>query len=293
VASVKYDTIEGIAEYLTDLAGLHQLFSDRRKAYYDRKEHLASFVILGRWATDSCGNSGRATIGAYSGRDASWIADDLPPVVSMFDFHLLKSVNVTTTDESPPRIGSICSECGFGWTLETSYDFVRLSSREPLDSTGGFEHVYCRKLSAEREVTKEFQGYLEKAGLGRALLTMIPNEYWKDGAEPWCLVRTPFGTLKMGWRKRVLSIDWSQVLEDRMKRVEKLDIDVRYDARNALRDAFDGRALFPNDDVTRWETGVHAWNESKIVEYLVVLREKILREPEQAIASFCAKKTES
>jgi hypothetical protein len=294
MASVKYDTIEGIAEYLTDIAGLYRLFADRRSAFYERKEHLSGFIILGRWGIDSCANSGRVTIDS-SGHDASWIADDLPSVVSMSDFHLLlKSMTITTSfDGAPPQVDSICSECGLGWTLKSSHDFVRLSSRESHDSPPRFEHAICRKLSAEREITKEFHTYLDKAGLGRALLTMIPNEYWKDGAEPWCLVRTPFGTLKMGWRKRVLSIDWSQVLEDRMKRVEKLDIDVRYDARNALRDAFDGKVLFPNDDVTRWETGVHAWNESKIVEYLVVLREKILREPEQAIASFCAKKTES
>jgi hypothetical protein len=290
---VKYDTTEGIAEYLTDLAGLHQLFSDRRKAGYDRKERLSNFIILGQWATDSCGNSGRATIGAYSSRDASWIAGDLPPVVLMSDLHLFKSVNITTTFEGcPPYPHSICPECNTGWTIETSHDFVRLQSRQPHDSADGFEHSYCHKLSAEREVTKEFQGYLEKAGLGRALLTMIPNEYWKEDAEPWCLARMPFGTLKIGWRKRVLSIDWSDVYADRAARIEKrLELDERYWARQSLREAFDGKTLFPNEDVTRWETGVHAWGAEKAVEYLTVLREKVLREPGQAIAAL--RKTET
>lgn len=84
----------------------------------------------------------------------------------------------------------------------------------------------------------------------------------------------------MGWRKRVLHIDWAAVLENRLARIDKLDIDPRYAERQAIMTAWDGKTLFPDDDVTRWETGVHAWGADKAVEYLKALREKVLRKPD-------------
>jgi hypothetical protein len=276
------DTVDGIHTYLGDLAGLHLLIKARCEAY-DRSDRgsarLGSFIILGRWATDSCGNFGRCEIKSYSG-DASWIAGDLPPVVRMDDLQFLKNLSVTTTyDGSPPHPNSLCVECGTGWTIETSHDFEPRSMKDTHDRVNGFKHSYCHKLSAERDVLQEFRGLLEKAGLGRALFTAIPNEYWRDDGEPWFLARMPFGTLKIGWRKRVISIDWAEVLADRMKRIERLDVRTRYELRQKLHEAFDGKKLFPNEDVTRWETGIHAWGADKAVEYLKVLGEKVLCKP--------------
>ncbi len=273
-----------IGGYLADLSGLHQLIADRRKACDDPNEHLCEFIVLGRWVADSCGNFGRCEIGSYSSKDVSWIPEDLPPVILVDELlKLLKSCRLTISfDGLPPQPDSICPECGLGWTIDTAHDFVRLRSRDGK-SDDLYEHGYCHQLSAERDVMEEFRGYLEKAGLGRALMTAIPNEYWpssvKDGAEPWCLVRTPYGTFKMGWRKRVLSIDWNAAYDERLARIDKLELDERYEARQKLREAFDAKVLFPNEDVTRWETGIHAWGADKAVEYLKVVREKVLCKP--------------
>jgi len=267
-----YNSVDGIRTYLDDLTGLHRLIKDRSSAFYDREERLQRFVILGHWSTDSCGNFGQCTFGNHFGSDVSWIPSDLPPVVQMDDLHLFKNLTITTTFNTlPPRPDSTCAECGLGWTIENTHDFMRHARADT------FQHVYCHKLSAEREVMQEFRGYLDKAGLERALLSAIPNEYWKeDTAEPWCLARTPFGTLKIGWRKRVLNIDWSAVLNERLAKIDKLDLDTRYDARAALHKTIDANTLFPNEDVTRWETGIHAWGAEKAVEYLKVIREKVL-----------------
>jgi hypothetical protein len=59
--------------------------------------------------------------------------------------------------------------------------------------------------------------------------------------DPWWLVRTPAGLVQIGWRKRVINIDWS-------------DTDVR--------------TVVTSDDVTKTETYVHAWSEAKALEYL-------------------------
>lgn len=60
-------------------------------------------------------------------------------------------------------------------------------------------------------------------------------------SHPWWLVRTEFGLLKIGWRKRVIAIDWS-------------DTPIRNEVTK--------------DDVTKSDTDVHAWGYGMAVIYL-------------------------
>ena len=53
----------------------------------------------------------------------------------------------------------------------------------------------------------------------------------------------PYGDIKIGWRKRVISIDWSST------------------KRNLLH-------LFKDEDVTKEPYLVHAWGTDKAVDYL-------------------------
>ena len=89
----------------------------------------------------------------------------------------------------------------------------------------------------------------------------IPNEYWPRHPDylelrdksPWWLVYTEFGTMKIGWRKRVIAIAW---------------------------DRFPGYAasavIVTEDDVTKDEHYVHAYSELKAVEYLQNLKRHII-----------------
>ena len=67
---------------------------------------------------------------------------------------------------------------------------------------------------------------------------------------PWWLVQTPHGLIEIGWRKRVILIDWSET---------------RY------------RGEITVDDVTKNHTMVHAWSIEKAVEYLRRLRDELER----------------
>jgi hypothetical protein len=76
------------------------------------------------------------------------------------------------------------------------------------------------------------------------------NRYWLSGsdrsiASPWWLVRIDEGIVVIGWRKRVIAIDWSDTTL---------------------------RGVVTPDDVTKDDTMVHAWRYSKAVEYLDGLR---------------------
>lgn len=70
----------------------------------------------------------------------------------------------------------------------------------------------------------------------------LPNQYWSEPtAHHWWLVKTVYGLIEIGWRKRVLSINWSDTTV---------------------------RALISSDNVTKSETGIHANSLEKAIEYM-------------------------
>lgn len=81
----------------------------------------------------------------------------------------------------------------------------------------------------------------------------IENEYWPDHPNydemrkkyPWYLVSTEEGQIRIGWRKRVILIDWSKT---------------------------NRRGSVTDDDVTKSDHMVHAWNLPKALEYLTAIR---------------------
>jgi hypothetical protein len=104
------------------------------------------------------------------------------------------------------------------------------------------------------------------AGIEVLAVYQISNEYWGNDYEmqarfPWWLVKTPAGLIKIGWRKRVINIDWSDVgLLDENKVTQ--------------------------DDVTKCPVLVHAWGYCKAIEYLANLKQLLderLSSPELAV----------
>ncbi|MCP4762868.1 MAG: hypothetical protein GY870_13900 [archaeon] len=76
----------------------------------------------------------------------------------------------------------------------------------------------------------------------------IPNEYCSDWCcrhLPWFIITTTIGRFKIGWRKRVIEIDWSETVNTK-----------------------DSEELFKSEDVTKGEKYIHAWNIDKASEYI-------------------------
>lgn len=71
----------------------------------------------------------------------------------------------------------------------------------------------------------------------------ITNKYHDEG-EDWILAQTDIGLIEMGWRKRVINIDWSHT----------------------------GIRFLFEDDVTKDETFIHAYGYDKAVHYLTDLK---------------------
>jgi hypothetical protein len=84
---------------------------------------------------------------------------------------------------------------------------------------------------------------------------VLANKYWPVCEEyadlrsrsPWFLLKTQYGLIQLGWRKRVLVIDWSDIVH------------------------LDGTTI-TDDDTTKTSTMIHAWSYYKAVQYLQSLR---------------------
>ncbi len=111
-------------------------------------------------------------------------------------------------------------------------------------------HNGCARRIRDDAQREAFVIALREVGINcyaKCTMKPIPNGYWNEpDAEPWYAVETPGGVLKIGWRKRVISIDWTG-----MKLAREPD--------------------FSSEDVTKWETGIHAWGYEKLTEYLKVI----------------------
>lgn len=85
------------------------------------------------------------------------------------------------------------------------------------------------------------------AGIDILNIWKIENKYWPEAYveerknSPWWLIQTKWGMVEIGWRKRVINIDWSNT-------------PVRIEVTA--------------DEVTKSETMVHAWTYIKAAEYL-------------------------
>ncbi|MEI8097156.1 MAG: hypothetical protein WCG73_03560 [Candidatus Moraniibacteriota bacterium] len=112
-----------------------------------------------------------------------------------------------------------------------------------------YYHKTCNRKKINEDQLAQYERIFEKAGFKELDVRLLatPNQYCSNGPDccpSWYNVNTIYGTgILIGWRKRVINIDWSQW-------------------------GYDLSYLFPNEDVTKWEGGIHAWGEEKAIEYL-------------------------
>lgn len=133
--------------------------------------------------------------------------------------------------------------------------------RQPHVSLGGYveqilEHI--KMVTAQNDpTTKErqecarsvFRSIFQRAGLPAIYMEQLPNGYCDKSCcihEPWWRVTSRLGPITIGWRKRVINIDWSNSAVP----------------KNCVKE------LFADEDVTKAETMIHAWSEEKAVDYL-------------------------
>jgi hypothetical protein len=164
-----------------------------------------------------------------------------------------------STEDKYKQVSS-CETMGLGGVgvkiLVKLPDGVALSDAEDANAKNVGYDLYRRLQnfviqSDPKEIEfakKEGEELLALFGDEKIFAEPTHNEYSSDSLRPWFIVTTKIGRIKIGWRKRVIVIDWS-------------------DSTNK------GRAvdLFATDDVTKDLHMIHAWGYEKAKEYLQVL----------------------
>ncbi|MDD5290290.1 MAG: hypothetical protein PHT40_03805 [Patescibacteria group bacterium] len=145
-----------------------------------------------------------------------------------------------------------------GWLAEKdgiSDDYVIQPGDEGYFNIWRYYHGTCNRDHLRREEERQFREIFEKAGFKITQMNALSNEYCScDHCAPWFTVGTGFGLIKIGWRKRVIKIDWNAMAAT-LKACNKLP------KKSII-------SLFQNEDVTKGENFIHAWGWEKAEEYL-------------------------
>ncbi len=266
-----YDSEDGIREYIKTFKGLHDLRKARHDAGYNRNERLNQWMILGHFFTDSIGNFGVMKISDY--KDFSAFVPSLSDVIRADIFYkVFKDLDYSWgMGQSIPPLDAKCEYCNESWDVSNAHDSYYVRSYRPLtnDPVYNWFHIGCKILSNELESMKYYSDLASKIGLTKSPITLIPNEYFGSKqndpyCSPWGLIKTPKGDIKVGWRKRVINIDWKDLYDKALTKTSEHD----YETRIKIRESFYGENLFANEDVTKGTHMIHAWSSEKAVEYL-------------------------
>lgn len=138
-----------------------------------------------------------------------------------------------------PCHDSICPHCRQGWTPENLRDSDRLN-----DSV---YHIYCAQSMLYEKSKKEFD-YIASRVFDNYDLRAVKNQYGSgDYRGSWFIIFTDNGDIKIGWRKRVIQIEW---------------------LANYKPFKFDGAEEDVTKEFSNNERYIHAWSVEKAIEYL-------------------------
>ena len=127
------------------------------------------------------------------------------------------------------------------WELKTKDYIIQKGDECNLHCLRYYHGECSAKIKAENS-RQEFQEIFEKAGYKNIQLEAMPNGYCSCvHCQPWQAVTTAIGQFVIGWRKRVINIEW---------------IGKNYSE------------LFVDEETTKWDSGIHAWGGDKATEYL-------------------------
>lgn len=262
LTSTDYNTVSGVDGLVSDgLEGLHRLIEVRNEAIA-RGEELDSFVV-----------AGRILLSTYVGV-ITWDSP-LPPLARTVSFSLLKkvlpSIGLTSTlGAALPKPEDRCAVCGFGWHLFDCHD----SRCRREGDTFTFRHTQCAHLQASQDELGLYHSLFAKL-TPCFTIRPIPNEYHPSWAD-WAEVCTPFGTFKIGRRKRVYELSWVDVRHCAVRRAlrKKPTAEGSYDEL-AITDkvchALHAETLFEKESVTKGANYIHAWSDLDLQGYLSTL----------------------
>lgn len=127
-------------------------------------------------------------------------------------------------------------------------DYIILDGDEGLFNIWIYLHRECNRKHLEESAEEQFEELFKQAGFETINMVALPNKYCQcEKCAPWFNVQTEFGTILIGWRKSVINIDWSDIIE---------------------KSSFDILSLFKDENVSKDDTLIHACGWEKAEVYL-------------------------
>jgi hypothetical protein len=115
------------------------------------------------------------------------------------------------------------------------------------------------------QAKKQREELLAGFGSDAILVEELPNGYCPDyccAHLKWFLVTTKLGRIKIGWRKRVINIDWSDT-----------------------KDTKTSEELFPSESTTKETRLIHAWGYEKARAYVGAILTGVTLQPQNVNVS--------
>lgn len=247
-----FDTVEGIKKSLSSLSDLNEMLRNRRiflKAH--NGERLYEFMLFGCFQLDQFGQIWSVEKTAKGKLKSTGDVEDY----ETFKRNNSKGFTLTSGGYAIPEANSVCPCCGKTLTIDDIKDNPCVYVNEK------FYHDSCwrnyRRLTEVDKFTRLMMDSIYKST--DYDFELLPNGYCSQDCcshIPWFLFHTIDGDIIMGWRKRVISIEWQENYK-----------------------TFNLNELFNSEDVTKWEKdgkrGIHAWGDEKALEYLLKVRDKV------------------
>lgn len=244
-----YEDPHHIIEQFSSLEDLKKLLQDRRDAFAGGEEFVG-WLVKGQFIlTDR---------GTFACTDA--------PVPMPFDTNIVVLSEVArwrNFQSHRVELPSLpCCTCGRNFKVEHLPGMREVWLADKPE----WQHRQCYLLAGANSDREYFFDIMQKAGFRNFYLQDIPNGYHVNGkledGLPWFRAITPFGSIQVGWRKRVISLEFEYRYQ-----IDEVDAWPRIDQ------------LFPDEEVTKDETRIHAWDRDKAIEYLTVVREAAEKNP--------------
>lgn len=244
-----YDTKENMEATLDKgIEGLWEIAKARNEAGYKKGDRMNEWCLLGLFYLDSCGNFSKIVEGAPKHGYRYWKVEgepyEVPRVISRDEMQQYTSRWTSELSLCIPPVGAVCDRCGDGWNLDNIEDH-----HAPRDRDKPNRHRRCQILAVIEAEQEEIRSILDRSEIPYEKMVAIPNRYHPNPDPvyyaPWFMVHTPKGRILIGWRKRVISIDWS---------------------RSNL--VAQGSEVVDNPDVTHWAKGVHCYGDERAIEAL-------------------------
>lgn len=247
-----FDSIMGIEKSLLSLSDLNEMLQNRilfRKAH--ENERLNEYMLFGCYWLDQFGQIMSVKKTSKGNLKTSGDVE----YYETFCKNNSEGFILTSGGYAIPTAGSVCPCCGKTFTIED------IKNNPCVYVDGKFYHDSCwrnyRKLTEVDKFTRRMMSLLYKDADYQ--FELIPNGYCSQDCcshIPWFLFHTIDGDIIIGWRKRVISIEWQENYKP-----------------------FDMNKLFDTEDVTKWENGgkrgIHAWGNDKAYEYLKKVLETV------------------